>query len=296
MLDHAGSPQSYPYRRSISVPALQPYIIGPIWEQFQSLLPEREVDHPLGCHRPRIPDRVVFHKLIEALVFGCAYWRIADKTCSATTLRRRRDEWIEAGVMEDLEEIALSAYDRMIGLDLRDVSVDGCMTKAPCGGAKAGKSPVDRGKRGIKRSTMVDAGGIPLAVVTAGANRHDSPLLCPTLDAAAQKAIFLEQGAGVHLDRAYDSKKTRRLLESRGLVDVIAKKGMPAPLTATFRWVVERTNSWHNAHKKLAWCTEREDRVIEFWIAFSNVVIVVRRLIREGWIRYRWEGRHPRKP
>jgi hypothetical protein len=47
------------------VPAIQPYIIEPIWEQFVALLPEREVDHPLGCHRPRIPDRVVFEKLVQ---------------------------------------------------------------------------------------------------------------------------------------------------------------------------------------------------------------------------------------
>jgi hypothetical protein len=55
------------------VPALPPYIIEPIWQQFCALLPEREVDHPLGCHRPRIPDRVVFEKLVQVLVFGCAY-------------------------------------------------------------------------------------------------------------------------------------------------------------------------------------------------------------------------------
>jgi transposase len=212
-------------------------------------------------------------------------------------MRRRRDEWVEAGVMDSLEEIALQSYDRMIGLELSDVSVDGCITKAPCGGDKSGTSPVDRGKRGIKRSTMVDANGIPLAVVAAGANRHDSPLLSPTLDAAyAKAAVELPKQAGVHLDRAYDSRKTRQLLEERGLVGVIAKKGVPAPLVAGLRWVVERTNSWHNAHKKLVWCTEREDRVIDFWIALSNVVIVVRRLIREGWVRYRWEGRPSRKP
>src|SRR5918993_1970876 len=247
--------------------------------------------------RARTPDRVVFEKLVAVLVFGCAYWRIADQRCSATTMRRRRDEWVEAGVMDSLEEIALQSYDRMIGLELSDVSVDGCITKAPCGGDKSGTSPVDRGKRGIKRSTMVDANGIPLAVVAAGANRHDSPLLSPTLDAAyAKAAVELPKQAGVHLDRAYDSRKTRQLLEERGLVGVIAKKGVPAPLVAGLRWVVERTNSWHNAHKKLVWCTEREDRVIDFWIALSNVVIVVRRLIREGWVRYRWEGRPSRKP
>jgi Transposase DDE domain len=251
------------------------------------------MDHPFGCHRPRIPDRVVFEKLVAVLVFGCAYWRIADEGCSATTLRRRRDEWIEMGLMDALEGIALDAYDRIIGLELADVSVDGCITKAPCGGQKAGKSPVDRGKQGIKRSTMVDAQGIPLGVLSAPANRHDSPLLSPTLEAFAD----LPEHSRVHLDKAYDSKVTRRVLEKRGLVGVISEKGKnTAPLTAGLRWVVERTNSWHNAHKKLVWCTEREGRVIDFWIAFSNVIIIVRRLIRQAWSRYRWEDRPVRCP
>jgi transposase len=274
------------------MPAVPPYIIEPVWEQFEALLPERKTDHPFGCHRPRIPDRVVFEKLVAVLVFGCAYWRIAEEGCSATTLRRRRDEWIEMGLMDALEGIALAAYDRMIGLELADVCVDGCITKAPCGGQKAGKSPVDRGKQGIKRSTMVDANGIPLGVLSAPANRHDSPLLAPTLEAFAD----LPEQASVHLDKAYDSKITRRLLEERGLVGVISEKGNRAPLTAGLRRVVERTNSWHNAHKKLVWCTEREDRVIDFWIAFSNVIIIVRRLIRQAWSHYRWEDRPVRCP
>jgi transposase len=147
------------------VPALPPYIIEPIWQQFSALLPERKVDHPLGCHRPRIPDRVVFEKLVQVLVFGCAYHRIADEGCSATTLRDRRDEWIELGVIDTLREAVLEAYDRLIGLELSEVAVDCCITKAPCGGQKAGRSPVDRGKRGIKRSTAVDGEGMPLGGV-----------------------------------------------------------------------------------------------------------------------------------
>jgi transposase len=278
------------------VPAIQPYIIEPIWEQFSALLPERKIDHPLGCHRRRIPDRVVFEKLVEILVFGCAYWRIADGSCSESTLRRRRNEWIELGLMEQLREASLDAYDRLIGLELGDVAVDGCATKAPCGGEKAGRNPVDRGKGGIKRSTAVDASGIPLGTVTAPANHHDSPLLGETLDAVAESLGGVPERASVHLDRGYDSGITRERLQERGLLAEISKKGNPAPLKAGMRWVVERTNSWHNAHKKLVWCTEREGRVIDFWVAFSDVIIIVRRLIREGWIRYRWEGRHQRRP
>jgi IS5 family transposase len=229
------------------------------------------------------------------LVFGCAYERIADGCCSATTLRRRRDEWIEAGVMTTLRELSLEAYDKLIGLQLSDVAVDCCITKAPCGGQKAGRNPVDRGKQGIKRSTVVDAKGIPLGAVAAPANRHDSPLLDETLDTLEVLGELPEQ-MSVHLDRGYDSLSTREKLEDRGLLAVISEKGKPAPLAATKRWVVERTNSWNNAHKKLVWCTERRERVIDFWVAFSEVIIIVRRLIREGWRRYRWEGRPRRRP
>ena len=277
------------------MPALEPYIIEPIWQQLVALLPERHTSHPLGCHRPRIPDRVVFEKLVQVLVFGCAYEKIADRSCSATTLRRRREEWIASGVIDSLRTMTLKAYDRMGGLEPQELAVDSCTTKAPCAGEKAGRSPVDRGKRGIKRSIVVDGRGIPLGSVTAPANRHDSPLLVPTLDAARSLGVVIEE-ASVHLDRGYDSEPTRRRLLERELVAEISKKGRPAPLNATRRWIVERTNSWQNAHKKLVWCTERRGRVVDFWMALSEVVIIVRRLVREGWIRYRWEGRPSRRP
>ncbi len=278
------------------MPAIQSYFIEPIWEQFRALLPEREVNHPLGCHRSRIPDRIVFEKLVQVLVFGCAYWRIADESCSDTTLRRRRDEWIDLGVMGALREMALEVYDRFIGLEVADIAIDCCITKAPCGGEKAGRNPVDRGKQGTKRSTAVDGRGIPIGAVTAPANRHDSPLLSETLDAVARTLGESPEWASVHLDRGYDSKATRERLKERGLLAEISEKGKPAPLAATQRWVVERTNSWHNAHKKLAWCTERHGPVIDFWVAFSDVIIIVRRLIREAWVRYRWETRPSRRP
>jgi hypothetical protein len=89
---------------------------------------------------------------------------------------------------------------------------------------------------------------------------------------------------------------TRERLEELGLRWEISGKGKPAPFWASRRWVVERTSSWHNAHKKLVWCTERIGKVIDFWVAFSDVVIIVRRLVREGWSRYRWERRPSRRP
>ncbi len=51
-----------------------------------------------------------------------------------------------------------------------------------------------------------------------------------------------------------------------------------------------------NAYKKLVWCTERRARIVECWLAFAAVIVIVGRLVREGWRRYRWDGRPHRKP
>jgi hypothetical protein len=102
------------------------------------------IKQPLGCHRRRVPDRVVFDKLIQVLVFGCGYRRIADHACLATTLRRRRDEWVAAGVAEQLRLAMLAAYHRLFGLELAHRSVDGCITKArwrPDRRAQPGRPP-----------------------------------------------------------------------------------------------------------------------------------------------------------
>jgi transposase len=281
------------------MPAVPACLVEPLWVEFSAQLPPRPryvPGHPLGCHRARVPDRIVFEHVLAALVHGSGYERIASPGCSDATIRRRVQQWAQLGLAQLVHTLALRAYDRMIGLELEDLAVDACVTKAPGGGEAAGRSPVDRGKQGLKRSMIVDGEGIPLGVVATGANRHDSPLLTPTLDAAAEASIELPEQASVHLDRAYDSNVTRRLLEDRGLAGVISKKGKPAPLGATKRWVIERTNSWTNAHKELVWCTEREGPVIDFWVAFSDAVIIVGRLVREAWSRYRWEGRPSRRP
>jgi transposase len=277
------------------VPAVPSCIIEPIWDQFHALIPPVEDTHPLGCHRPRLGDRVVFDKLVQVLVLGAAYEKIADSTCSATTIRRRRDEWITAGVFTALEQCCLDGYQKMVGLKLADLAVDGCITKAPCGGEAAGRSPVDRGKQGTKRSLLVEGNGIPLGAVVAPANRHDSPLLRSTLETLSRFGFDLPETIRVHLDAGYDSKGTRQLLEELGCDGQIATKGFP--LQAGARWVIERTNSWHNrGFKKLATCTERRVRVIEAFIALANAIIITRRLIRQAWIRHRWDTRPARCP
>jgi transposase len=205
------------------VPALPSSILEPLWVQVAALLPTRQVHHPLGCHRPRIADRVIFDKLIQVLVFGCGYRRIADASCSATTLRRRRDEWIALGLADRLRCAVLGAYDQLFGLELDHLAVDGCITKAPCGGEVAGPSPVDRRKQGLKRSILTDADGIPLGAVSAPANCRDDGLLAATLDTRVVVGALPAQPV-VHLDAGYDYQPCRQVLVARGLVREIATR------------------------------------------------------------------------
>ena len=167
------------------MPVIPSWLLEPLWDQFTALLPERPIyhpAHPLGCHRRRTSDRIVFDKLLQVLRFGCSYESIADSCCSATTIRGRRDEWIEARIFARLKQIALETYDRMVGLVLDEIIIDGCITKAPGGGECCSRSPVDRGKQGMKRSAMTDGYGIPLDRVLAPVSRHGSLLLAATLD------------------------------------------------------------------------------------------------------------------
>ena len=281
------------------MPALPSSLIEPLWDQFAALIPEHLDTHPLGCHNPRIPDRVVFEKLVQVLVLAASYDKIADTTCSATTIRTRRDEWITAGLFATLEQLCLEAYDQIVGLELSEITIDGCIVKAPCGGQAAGRSPVDRGKLGTKRSLMTDATGIPIGCVIAGANRNDSALLRPTLECLARfdhgLGVGLPPRITVHLDAGYDSTKTRALLTELGCAWVISRKGFP--LQAGRRWVIERTNSWHTrGFKKLAICTERRTQVIEAFIALANAIIITRRLIAHAWYTHRWDTRPDRRP
>ena len=152
--------------------------------------------------------------------------------------------------------LALAAYDRMVGLELSDLAIDGCITKAPCGGEVAGRSLGDRGKHGFKRFMIIDARGIPLGVVPAAASRNDHTLLGATLDALDGMGPFPALRT-VHLDRGYDYQVVREVLAERGLLGQIAQRGVPAPMQLGRRWVIERTHAWGNTFGKLRCCTER---------------------------------------
>ena len=83
------------------MPVVPSCLLEPAWVEFRALLnehrggepPEFAPGHPWGCHRRRVPDRVVFEHVIDALVHGSGYERIATPGCSDRTIRRRLQQW-----------------------------------------------------------------------------------------------------------------------------------------------------------------------------------------------------------
>jgi hypothetical protein len=67
--------------------------------------------------------------MLVRLVTGCG-WQDAERLCgnkvSDTTVRSRRDEWQRAGIFDRLADRAIEGYDRIIGLDFSEVSLDAC--------------------------------------------------------------------------------------------------------------------------------------------------------------------------
>jgi len=284
------------------VSALDPAVVSVVWQAIYYLLPEHVDDHPLGCHNRRVPDLVCFRGILIRLVTGASWETVEalmEYQVSDTTLRARRDEWIAAGVFARLEAETRAGYDRIIGLELGYVAVDGSIHKAPCGGEGTGKSPVDRAKLGWKWSAAVDAHGIPIGVAIDGANRNDVPLLEPTLDAVAANGL-LDDIELLCLDRGYDYPAVRARLAERGLTELdIQRRGTkPAPgtphrLTLGLRWIVEALNSWWSNYGQLRRSTDRKTIHRHAALSLATTVLMTTRLLayRDRWSPNIWPTR-----
>jgi putative transposase len=113
------------------------------------------------------------------------------------------------------------------------------------------------GKKGTKRSLLVDGRGAPLSLIVAGANRHDVKLLAQTLDAIVIPRPKPTKRRPQHLcvDKGYAGKPAEQQMRARGYIPHVPKKGVPKTRRKTKpparRWVVERTHSWMNNYRKL---------------------------------------------
>lgn len=151
------------------------------------------------------------------------------------------------------------------------------------GGALTGPNPVDRGKPGTKRHLLADRRGIPLAALLTGANRQDSPLLLPLVEAIppikTPRGGRRKRPKKLHADKGYDFGVNRRALCKRGITPRIARRGIESKeRLGRYRWVVERDFAWLNQFKRLAVRYERRADIYEAFLHLGCSLICLNAL------------------
>lgn len=121
-----------------------------------------------------------------------------------------------------------------------------------------GPNPTDRGKRGVKRSLLVEGKGVPVGVAVDGANRHDSKLVERTLDSIPirRPKPTNRRPQNVCLDKGYDFEFVLKVLAEYNLIPHVRRRGEETQARRRHRgkprrWVVERSHSWLNRFRRI---------------------------------------------
>jgi transposase len=154
-----------------------------------------------------------------------------------------------------------------------------------------GNNPTDRSKLGSKRHILTDKEGIPLSTVITSANTHDVTVAIDTVDSIIIKRPSSSltttnrnknKKQNLCLDKAYHSKEVEQEIIKRGYIPHIRHRREEKKICKKYparRWVVERTNSWHNRFRKLFTRYEKKEENYLGLVQLSNSLIVYRRLI-----------------
>jgi len=228
-----------------------------LWERIKALLPAAKPKQKAGA--PRKGDRQMMTAIFYVLRRGCQ-WQASPRSLGASsTVHDRYQEWREAGVFRQLWSAGLQEYDELKGLDWEWQAMDGAMTKAPLGGEQTGRNPTDRGKRGVKRSLLVEGHGLPIAVAVEGAHRHDMKLTEATLEeiVVERPEPTEEDPQNMCLDKGYDYAEVRGIVARWGYTAHLRTRGEEnqakerIPGYRARRWVVERTHSWLDRFRRI---------------------------------------------
>jgi putative transposase len=150
-----------------------------------------------------------------------------------------------------------------------------------------GRTPRIGEKNGRKRSLLVDGRGIPLSLVGSGANRHDSHLLRPTLQAIVYPRPGPQSGSVQTLcaDAAYvgfPALAASRLYHYELNVKTRSQEREEKrhdPGHKARRWVVERTHSWLNCFRKLLVSFEKTEASYLGLLALAAALVCWRQTV-----------------
>ncbi|WP_155648206.1 IS5 family transposase [Burkholderia cepacia] len=247
-----------------------------LWSLIEPLLPKRAPRNRRYAGRKPTPDRAVLTGIVFVLRSGIA-WNLLPQEMgcgSGTACWRRLVAWQEAGVWQRIHEALLAELRRRGQLDMARAIVDSSSVRAMPRGKKTGPNPTDRRKLGSKHHLIVDAQGIPLAVILTAANCNDITQLDALVAAIppirGKRGRPLRKPKIVQGDRGYSSEPHRQRLRERGITPLLAKIGSPhgSGLGKT-RWFIERSIAWIHAFRRLKIRYERYAHVHEAFLSLA---------------------------
>lgn len=227
----------------------------------------------------------MFVAIVYLLRTGMQWNALPHELAASSTAYDRFRLWERQGVFERLWAAGLEEFDEVEGIEWEWQSLDGTQIKAPFGGGATGANPVERRKRGTKRSQLSEGHGLPLAVVLEAANRTDMTVAAATLDAIVIARPTPDEAHLQHLsaDAGYDYESTLHEMKARGYTPHVrpnwwkrnhGRPATPAQLAQAAerqpgkrprRWVVERLHAWLNHNRRLL---IRWDKLPSSYLAF----------------------------
>ena len=262
------------------------HIPDDLWNRIAPLLgPEKPSGTP---GRPAVAFRLIFDAIVYVLRTGCQWQALPrQEYAPGSTVHGRFRQWVKAEVFERAWKVLLEYYDQEVGIDWKWQALDGVITKAPLGGEATGPSPVDRAKKGTKRSVLTDRRGAPLAVVVTGANTPDKTVALETVDGMGvprpERVVYRLHH--LCLDKGYDYEDVIAGMLERDYIVHLKHRGEPEPSVSpekkhpARRWVVERTHAWHNKFRRLLVRWERKVEHYRALVHLASVLILYRLVI-----------------
>lgn len=252
-----------------------------LWLTTEPLLPESK--HRRGGRgRPPEDAHKIFCAVFYVLRTGIQWKALPRALGAASTVHRRFQKWVEAGVFRTLWASGLMQLHTEDSLDWSYQSIDGALTKAPLGGGMTGANPTDRGKKGVKRHLLTEANGLPVGLSVSGANVHDVKQTAQVLDSMPFLPPFAcgEYPQGFCADKGYDSEAVRRLIGRLGYENHIKSRWdeqhekQTIPGYRSRRWVCERTHSWMNRFRRLLirWEKKTENYEAFLFLCCAHIV------------------------
>lgn len=246
-------------------------------------LPPEQPVGPCGG-RPPIGHRIVLKVLWYVLATGCRWEDVPPEMgCSGRTAHRRLRAWEELGIWDRLHADLLRLLRQADKVDPDVAIIDSVYIRAFGGGEQTGPSPVDRRKKGLKHTLLVDPHGVPLEIHTAPANSSDHrqiiPLVLDFPHVGGKRGRPQELPDALYADRGYDSEDTRWLLRWLGIEPHIAQRRTEhGSGLGKVRWVVERTISWLKGLRRLRVNYDRLAVIQDAWTSLAASVICFRLL------------------